>query len=70
MPLVSRGAGMTAGLELHRIPNSKKFVLIDKSPDGRFAGDVTTWNEGAAAGLNRADAKKLRDAVTALQNAA
>lgn len=70
MPLVSRGAGMTAGLEIHRIQNPKKLVLIDRSPDGRFAGDVATWNEGAAAGLNRADAKKLRDAVAAIQNAA
>lgn len=70
MPLVSRGAGMTAGLEIHRIQNPKKLVLIDRNPDGRFAGDVATWNEGVAAGLNRADAKKLRDAVAALQNTA
>jgi hypothetical protein len=47
--LVSVGAGMTAGLELWHQP-SGAFFLVDKTPDGRFATDVATWN--AAAGIN------------------
>lgn len=51
----SRGSGMTAGLELWRTELSDapqpqpKFLLFDRSPDGRFATDVSTWN--SATGL-------------------
>ncbi len=47
---------MTAGLELWRTELSgapqPKFLLYDRSPDGRFATDVSTWN--GAAGLTPA----------------
>ena len=50
----SRGSGMTAGLELWRAEVSgipqPKFLLFDRSSDGRFASDVSTWN-GDAGGL-------------------
>lgn len=49
----SRGNGMTAGLELWRTELSgtpqPKFLLYDRSSDGRFASDVSTWN--SATGL-------------------
>ncbi len=54
----SRGSGMTAGLELWRTELSDapqpqpKFLLYDRSPDGRFATDVSTWND--ATGLTAA----------------
>ena len=54
---VSRGAGMTAGLEIWNYAG--QLVLYDRSPDGRFATDVATWN----AGLNAAATKKLKDAA-------
>jgi hypothetical protein len=53
------GGGMIAGLETWRIGD--KFVLVDRSSDGRFAEDVATWN--AAAGLNATAHKKLKDAT-------
>jgi len=56
---VSKGAGMTAGLEIRRLGD--KFVLIDNSTDGRFADDVATWNE-TVAGLNGSPPKKTKDA--------
>jgi hypothetical protein len=56
---VSKGAGMTAGLEIRRLAD--KFVLIDNSTDGRFADDVATWNE-TVAGLNGSPTKKTKDA--------
>lgn len=56
---VSTGAGITAGLEIWRV--GTKLVLVDRSPDGRFAGDVTTWN--TAAGLNAATTLLLKDAA-------
>lgn len=56
---VSKGAGMTAGLEICRLGD--KFVLIDNSADGRFADDVATWNE-TVAGLNGSPTKKTKDA--------
>ena len=52
----SRGSGMTAGLEVWSIQTSSvappKFLLYDRSTDGRFASDVATWN--GAAGLTSA----------------
>ena len=39
--LVSKGAGMIAGLELWR--RDGRFVLVDTSPDNRFAADVEKW---------------------------
>ena len=61
--VVSKGAGITAGLEIWSIPtgNNKqaKFVLVDKSPDGRFADDVSQWNVV----LNATALKKLKDAT-------
>lgn len=56
---ISAGAGITAGLEIWRI--GAKLVLVDRSPDGRFAGDVNTWN--TAAGLNAATTLLLKDAA-------
>ena len=38
---ISRGAGMTAGLELALVGST--FVLVDQSPDHRFAADVEIW---------------------------
>lgn len=64
--LVSAGTGMTAGLEIWSVPTGKKrgpptvLALVDRSPDGRFAQDVTEWN--TAAGLNAKTIKKLKDA--------
>jgi len=57
--LVSRGAGITAGLEIWTIGG--KFVLVDRSPDERFATDVATWN--TSVGLNAAATKRLKDAA-------
>ena len=61
--IVSKGGGMTAGLELwlYPIKGVERFVLVDRSPDGRFANDTQTWN--SAAGLNNAALKKLKDAA-------
>ena len=61
---VATGAGITAGLEVWRSPEGR-MLLIDRSPDARFAADVASWNAGAAAGLNATATKKLKDAVTA-----
>ena len=58
---LTRGAGMTAGLELWRV--GATYVLVDRSADGRFANDVATWN--AAAGLKPAALKHLKDATAA-----
>lgn len=41
--LISKGSGITEGLEFHF--QAGKFILVDKSADGRFASDVTTWNQ-------------------------
>ena len=58
---VSKGAGMTAGLEICRLGD--KFVLVDKSADSRFNDDVATWNESVFAGLNPVTTKKTKDAT-------
>jgi hypothetical protein len=60
---VGAGAGITAGLEIWAadIAGQHRFVLVDKSVDGRFTPDVTTWN--TAAGLNEAATKILKDAT-------
>jgi hypothetical protein len=57
---ISKGAGMTAGLEIHRLNNT--FVLVDSTPDNRFAADVAEWNTTAAASLNVPNPKKNKDA--------
>jgi len=57
---ISKGAGMTAGLEIHRLNNT--FVLVDSTPDNRFAADVAEWNATAAASLNVSSPKKNKDA--------
>jgi len=61
--LVSKGSGMVAGLEMWKITRSAGscIVLVDRSPDGRFAADVTQWN--SAVSLNAATLKKLKDAA-------
>lgn len=56
---VSRGGGITAGLEMWRV--GPTLVLYDRSSDGRFADDVERWN--TAAGLNAACAILLKDAA-------
>lgn len=66
---VAAGAGITAGLEMWRTADGV-MILVDKSSDQRFAADVASWNTGAAAGLNAAATKKLKDAVTAATAAA
>ena len=53
---VSKGAGMTAGLEIW-CSSSGSFVLVDSSPDDRFAHDVEQWN------LNAGYPKKYKDAA-------
>jgi hypothetical protein len=60
--LVSRGSGMTTGLELWRIPINSKIVMIDRTVDQRFAVDVATWN--SVAGLNATDTQILKDATS------
>jgi hypothetical protein len=50
---------MTTGLEMWCIGD--KIVLTDRSADGRFAEDVSTWNN--AVGLNGTALKKLKDAT-------
>ena len=60
---VGAGGGMTAGLEIWSatVAGQHKFVLVDRSADGRFATDTATWN--TAAGLNEAATKILKDAT-------
>jgi hypothetical protein len=53
---------MTAGLELWRLPANSKIILIDRTADGRFASDVTTWN--TAVGLNAATTQSIKDATS------
>lgn len=60
--LVSRGSGMTAGLELWRLPTNSKIILIDRTTDGRFASDVITWN--TAVGLNAETTQSIKDATS------
>lgn len=66
---IATGAGITAGLEVWRSSDGH-MLLIDRSPDNRFAADVSSWNAGAAAGLNATATKKLKDAVTTATAAA
>ena len=58
MTPISKGAGITAGLNIVRVKG--KFLLEDCSTDGRFADDVREW--AAAAGLNPRPTKKTKDA--------
>ena len=53
---------MTAGLELWRLPTNAKIILIDRTTDGRFASDVTTWN--TTVGLNAATTQSIKDATS------
>ena len=58
---------MTAGLELWSISIGTKkpsptFIMIDKSPDGRFADDVQQWNNSIV-GLNAKALKIVKDAT-------
>jgi hypothetical protein len=63
----SRGSGMTAGMELWQArlgsDTHPKFLLFDRSADGRFASDVSTWNTGS--GLTPAVLTSFAAAVTA-----
>ena len=59
---MSRGSGITAGLELWRQPHNDKIILIDRTVDGRFAADVHTWN--SVVGLNVSDTQLLKDATS------
>ena len=56
---VSQGAGITEGLELWLY--GMVFFLHDRSPDGRFAVDVNTWN--SALSLNANDVKHIKNAT-------
>jgi hypothetical protein len=60
--LVTRGSGITAGLEHWRLVHNEKIILIDRTIDGRFASDVVTWN--SAVGLNVSDTQLLKDATS------
>jgi hypothetical protein len=51
---------MTAGLEIWRADG--RLWLHDRSPDGRFAADVATWNS-AAGRLKPQTAKQIKDAT-------
>jgi len=42
---VSRGGGITEGLEMWR--QGDTFILVDTTADNRFAADVETWNRAA-----------------------
>lgn len=55
--LVSKGSGMILGLEIW--VQGDRFILVDVSPDGRFAADVEEWN---SKGLNISATKKRKDA--------
>ena len=55
---ICSGAGMTAGLEIHRAPDGT-LLLHDTTPDGRFADDVATWR----AHLNQTTTKKRKNAA-------
>lgn len=63
---VTQGAGMTAGLEIWRCADGS-LALYDRSPDGRFAVDVATWNgllaKKVLAGLNAAAVHYTKDAT-------
>jgi hypothetical protein len=63
MNVVGRGAGMTDGLEI--VSENNKFILVDKSPDGRFAVDVDTWNKEAVGKIKskRIPKSKKQDAA-------
>jgi hypothetical protein len=50
---------MTAGLEIWSVAG--KFVLYDRSTDGRFSADVASWN--TAAGLNKATTETFKNAA-------
>jgi hypothetical protein len=56
---VSRGSGMTAGLEIWRVGTT--LHLYDRTPDSRFAVDVATWT-AATGGLNAAALQIIKDA--------
>ena len=56
--LLSKGAGMVAGLEVWQ--QNGKFILVDQSTDGRFASDIALWNTGV--GLNSTCTKKGKNA--------
>ena len=62
---VSRGSGMTAGLEIWRV--GATLHLFDRTPEGRFAADVATWT-AASGGLNAATLQIIKDAGTAGSN--
>lgn len=56
---ISRGSGMTAGLEIWRV--GAALHLYDRSPDGRFASDIATWAT-ATGGLNATTLQFIKDA--------
>jgi hypothetical protein len=58
---LSRGSGMTAGLEIWRVGTT--LHLYDRTPDNRFAADVTTWTV-ATGGLNAMALQTIKDAGT------
>jgi len=68
--LVSKGAGMIAGLEIwvttgttsttRSKESNQQFILVDQSGDNRFANDVQQWN--SAASLNTPSPRKRKDA--------
>lgn len=60
---ISCGAGMTAGLELVLVGST--FVLVDQTPDHRFAADVAAWAQTATVGLNPRRRKQRKDASPA-----
>ena len=54
---------MTAGLELVLVGST--FVLVDQTPDHRFAADVAAWAQTATVGLNPRRRKQRKDASPA-----
>jgi hypothetical protein len=54
----AKGAGMTAGLEIHWLGEKQKFVLVDTSSDARFQEDVAIWS--AAVGLRPRTQTKIK----------
>ena len=56
---LTKGAGMTAGLEIWTVGTQK--VLVDRSTDGRFAAVVASWV--SALGLNEETLNRLKDAT-------
>lgn len=60
--MISCGAGITAGLELWLWSATGQIVLVDSSPDKRFAADEQLWCDSMNPRLKPAALKKIKNA--------